>query len=67
MYVDGKEEHIEIFDTAGQEEYMILQDQWIKEGNCFLVLFAVNEKGSLEKTLSLVDKIRELHDDSMPM
>ena len=32
----------EILDTAGMEEYAVMQDLWIKNGNGFILVFAIN-------------------------
>ena len=40
---------LEIFDTAGQEEYSVMRDQSIREGEGFLFVFDVNNAESLDK------------------
>ncbi len=30
--VDGSPAHLDILDTAGQDEYLQMQDQWMREG-----------------------------------
>ncbi|EPZ30755.1 LET-60 RAS, long isoform [Rozella allomycis CSF55] len=41
--VDDQECVLEIIDTAGQEDYSALREQWIKDGHAFLVVFSVQE------------------------
>eukprot|EP00968_Pinguiococcus_pyrenoidosus_P011283 scaffold903_cov262-Pinguiococcus_pyrenoidosus.AAC.18 len=36
MKIDGIEAVLDILDTAGQEEYSSMQDQWIREGALLL-------------------------------
>ena len=38
-----------ILDTAGQEEYSVMRDQFIREGEGFLFVFDVNNAESLDK------------------
>lgn len=32
VVVDGEAAHLDILDTAGQDEYSQMQDQWMREG-----------------------------------
>lgn len=36
-------------DTAGQEEYTALRDQWIREGQGFLLVYSVTSRSSFEQ------------------
>ena len=40
--VDGKQETLDILDTAGQEQFAALQHHWIRESHAFLLVYAVN-------------------------
>ena len=40
---DGEPASLEILDTAGQEEYSVMHDQWIREGGAFIILFSLDE------------------------
>ena len=39
---------LEILDTAGQDEYRTLRDQWIREGEGFVLVYAVNSRKSFK-------------------
>ncbi|KAG9126416.1 Ras GTPase ras2 [Ceratobasidium sp. 392] len=41
--------HIEIVDTAGQEEYSTLRDQWVREGQGFILVYSITERRSFER------------------
>lgn len=48
VVVDGRTAHLDILDTAGQDEYSQMQDQWMREGKgnffsflCFFVVFLI--------------------------
>jgi len=60
--IDNKPALLDVLDTAGQEEYASLQDQWIREGDGFLVVYAINNSQSIEDTESIVEKIRRIKD-----
>ena len=35
MFIDQQTAFLDILDTAGQEEYSALRDQWVREGRAF--------------------------------
>jgi GTPase KRas protein len=39
---------LEILDTAGVEEYTALQDEWIKDGEGFILVYNITSRGSFE-------------------
>merc|ERR1712117_895240 len=47
--IDGKPALLDVLDTAGQEEYASLQDQWIREGDGYLIVYAINNKASFDE------------------
>lgn len=49
-----------IIDTAGQHEYKALRDQHLKDGKGFLLVFALNDKNSLEEVKQLREQIMKL-------
>jgi len=61
--IDNKPALLDVLDTAGQEEYASLQDQWIREGDGFLVVYAINNAQSIEDTDGIIEKIRRIKDE----
>jgi len=55
--IDGQPALMDILDTAGQEEYAALQDQWIREGDGFLIVYAINDQSSFVHAKTIHDKI----------
>ncbi|XP_028841126.1 ras-related protein R-Ras isoform X2 [Denticeps clupeoides] len=43
--VDGKETRLDILDTAGQEEFGAMREQYMRSGEGFLLVFALNNGG----------------------
>ena len=37
---------LEVLDTAGQEEYTALRDQWIREGEGFVLVYSISSRSS---------------------
>merc|ERR1719145_541323 len=60
--IDGKPALLDILDTAGQEEYAALQDQWIREGDGFLIVYAINSAESFDEAEVMHDKISRIRD-----
>ncbi|KAI8371738.1 small GTPase superfamily [Radiomyces spectabilis] len=46
---------LEVLDTAGQEEYAALRDQWIRDGEGFLLVYAINSRSTFER----IERFRE--------
>ena len=53
---------MEILDTAGQEEFGSMQDQWIRQGNGFLLVYSVISSGTFEKIATFRNKILRIHE-----
>merc|ERR1719266_2104310 len=58
--IDGKPALLDVLDTAGQEEYASLQDQWIREGDGYLLVYAINANTSLSEAGVLFSKINRI-------
>lgn len=48
IFSDGETCLLDILDTAGQEEYSAMRDQYMRTGEGFLLVFAVNSAKSFE-------------------
>ena len=46
--VDGRTVNLNLWDTAGQEEYSAMRDQYMRTGEGFLCVFAINHVKSFE-------------------
>merc|ERR1719192_3313534 len=60
--IDGKPALLDVLDTAGQEEYASLQDQWIREGDGYLIVYSITSADSLEEAGVLREKIVRIRD-----
>jgi len=66
--VDDMVSMLDILDTAGQEEYASMQDQWFRTGHGFVVVYSIVNKKSFSEITPLVEKIRRIKDsDRVPM
>ncbi|KAI9207500.1 small GTPase superfamily [Polychytrium aggregatum] len=46
--IDNKACTLEILDTAGQEEYITLRDQWIRDGEGFLLVYSIASRRTFD-------------------
>jgi len=61
--VDGAVCVMDILDTAGQEEYRVLQDQYIHRGEGFLIIYSISSRASFELVLKFQQKIFMVKDE----
>jgi len=60
--IDDQAAVLDIVDTAGQEEFVSLQDQWIRDGQGFLLVYNITTRSTLEEVVLLHDKILRAKD-----
>ncbi|KAK3370257.1 ras family-domain-containing protein [Podospora didyma] len=47
--IDDQACMLEVLDTAGQEEYTALRDQWIRDGEGFILVYSVSSRSSFSR------------------
>jgi len=47
--VDGITYHMDIFDTAGQEEFSALRHQYVKSGDGFMIVYSITDRDSFSQ------------------
>ena len=55
---------LDIMDTAGQEEYNALRDQYMKTGEGFVLVYSITSRSSLEQTQKLRTHILRIKNDA---
>ena len=59
---------LNILDTAGQEEYSAMRDQYMKTGQGFLLVFSLTTRSTFEEVNDLHNKILQAKDsDKVPL
>ena len=59
---------LEILDTAGQEEYKALRDQYMRTGDGFVMVFSVIDRKTFEEINEFYEQILRVKDtDAFPM
>ena len=64
----GEKRRFKILDTAGEDDYQTMIDEWIKSANGFLLLFAINDKESFSLLRGKRERIlKGKHGEPTPM
>ena len=53
---------LEVLDTAGQEEYIALRDQWIRDGEGFVLVYSISSRSSftrIQKFYNQIQRVKE--------
>lgn len=67
ILLDGSETQIDILDTAGQEDYAAIRDNYFRSGEGFLCVFSITEQESLAEAHELREQIlRVKNDENIP-
>ncbi|QRV93335.1 small guanosine triphosphatase family protein [Ceratobasidium sp. AG-Ba] len=67
VVVDDEMTYLEIVDTAGQEEYATLRDQWIREGEGFILVYSIASRRSYDRIRAFQDSIVRVKRGSRPV
>ncbi len=60
---------LEVLDTAGQEEYTALRDQWIRDGEGFVLVYSISSRQSfarIEKFHRQIQRVKESSQTGSP-
>ena len=60
--IDGEAAMVDVLDTAGQEEYTVLRDQWLRSADCYVTVFDVTSRTSFEELAALHQHILRVRD-----
>eukprot|EP01094_Clydonella_sp_ATCC50884_P001204 TRINITY_DN1089_c3_g1_i1.p2 TRINITY_DN1089_c3_g1~~TRINITY_DN1089_c3_g1_i1.p2 ORF type:complete len:190 (-),score=79.11 TRINITY_DN1089_c3_g1_i1:178-747(-) len=68
VVIDNNSCLLEILDTAGQEEFTALRDQWIRDCEGFVLIYSITSRGSFEQVSVFKDQVMRVKDaDKLPM
>ncbi|TFK49552.1 hypothetical protein OE88DRAFT_1632510, partial [Heliocybe sulcata] len=60
--IDGEVALLEILDTAGQEEYKAMRDQYIRSSEGFLLVYSITSRRSFEQVIPLYEELLRVKD-----
>lgn len=68
VVIDDKVSILDILDTAGQEEYSAMREQYMRTGEGFLLAYSVTSRNSFDELLSYYQQIQRIKDsDYIPV
>lgn len=66
--IDGEQALLDILDTAGQEEYSAMREQYMRTGEGFLLVYSIDSKPSMDELTSFYEQIlRVKESDNVPI
>jgi len=66
--IDDETSLLDILDTAGQEEYSAMRDQYMRTGQGFIMVYAITSRSSFDEIASFREQILRVKDkDKVPM
>lgn len=63
IMLDGQEAQIDILDTAGQEDYAAIRDNYFRSGEAFLCVYSILDPESLHATEELREQVLRVKND----
>ena len=64
VVIDGQSCMLEVLDTAGQEEYTALRDQWIRDGEGFVLVYSITSRSSFTRIRKFHSQIQRVKESS---
>ncbi len=65
MSIDGNTVVLDVLDTAGQDEFVAMRDQWIRESFGFLLVYSIASKDSFDQIFMLCKKVLRIKENEM--
>lgn len=57
MMVDGRTEHLDILDTAGQDQYSMLMHHWTRDTDSFMMVYDIRSKKTFDHAQKLYNQL----------
>jgi GTPase KRas len=64
VVIDAHSCMLEVLDTAGQEEYTALRDQWIRDGEGFVLVYSITSRSSFTRIRKFYSQIQRVKESS---
>ncbi|KAL1839703.1 hypothetical protein VTJ49DRAFT_1240 [Mycothermus thermophilus] len=62
--IDNQACMLEVLDTAGQEEYTALRDQWIRDGEGFILVYSISSRQSFTRIKRFHNQIQRVKEST---
>ncbi len=68
VVIDGDSALLDILDTAGQEEYSAMRDQYMRTGQGFIIVYSITSRSTFDETAVFRNQVLRVKDaDKVPM
>merc|ERR1712232_1240678 len=68
VVIDGQPCLLAILDTAGQEEFTALRDQWIRDCEGFIIIYSITGRNSFNQVTAFRNQVLKVKDtDTIPL
>uniref|UniRef100_A0A093UTQ2 Protein ras-2 n=1 Tax=Talaromyces marneffei PM1 TaxID=1077442 RepID=A0A093UTQ2_TALMA len=64
VVIDQQSCMLEVLDTAGQEEYTALRDQWIRDGEGFVLVYSITSRASFSRITKFYNQIQRVKEST---
>ncbi|KPI44854.1 Protein ras-2 [Cyphellophora attinorum] len=64
--IDQQSCMLEVLDTAGQEEYTALRDQWIRDGEGFILVYSITSRNSFTRIQKFHNQVQRVKESGNP-
>ena len=61
--IEEKKRKLKIIDTAGHSDFQNNLDTWISQGDCFLLIYSINDINSFEQVNTIYKKICQIKEE----
>ena len=61
--IEEKKRKLKIIDTAGHSDFQNNLDTWISQGDCFLLIYSINDFNSFEQVKTIYKKICQIKEE----
>lgn len=66
VVIDSQSCMLEVLDTAGQEEYTALRDQWIRDGEGFILVYSITSRNSFTRIRRFHNQVQRVKESNHP-
>jgi GTPase KRas len=66
VVIDQQSCMLEVLDTAGQEEYTALRDQWIRDGEGFVLVYSITSRNSFIRIQKFYNQVQRVKESTHP-
>ncbi|RKP37154.1 ras family-domain-containing protein [Dimargaris cristalligena] len=60
--IDNEEASLDVLDSAGQEEYSVMREQYMRSGHGFILVYSISSRTSFDEIRLLADQLLRVKD-----